>query len=119
MCGGCADTRARDEWSVALDSARARWEVAALVNRVLGRWGGAPTVVATPGGWMVRGGTGRHVLADTITQVLRASGAAARQVEAARAVLSDAGTPVAATVWDAYCSLSSVHVEEATYTRAP
>ena len=102
MCGACADRRTHDEWSVILSSARARWEVAALMNRILHRGGGSVTVVSTPGGWLVRAGTGRSTLADTISQIWRSSVTASPDSDAVREILAGAATPVSEALWSAY-----------------
>lgn len=103
MCGACADRRAKDHWSVALDSTRARWEVALLLNRALRRSGSPVTVVSTAGGWLVRTGTGRGTLADTVSEVWQLTHASTLEAEVVGEVLGEAATPVAEALWTAYC----------------
>ncbi len=74
MCGACGSRRGTDEWSSALDSRRARWEVARAVDGLLRQAGHPTRVTAAPAGWLVRGATGRTVLADTLTALWKAVG---------------------------------------------
>ncbi len=62
----------RDEWSDVVATRRARWETASLVNALLREGRRPATVSPTPTGWLVRSGTGRDVLADTLTGVWEA-----------------------------------------------
>lgn len=93
MCGACGDRRDRDEWTVDLDSTRARWEAASLLNRVLGRTRAGTTVVPTPRAWLVRSATGRGVMADTATALWRAL-EPMPPLDTVRAVLSPRGIGV-------------------------
>ena len=74
MCGACGHARGVDEWSGELDSRRARWEVARLVDGTLSSVRSPTRVSATPAGWVVRSGTGRATVADTLTALWRAVG---------------------------------------------
>lgn len=74
MCGACGRVRAVDEWSGELDSRRARWEVAHLVDGALSRAGCVGRVTATASGWSVRTATGRTSLVDTLTALWAAIG---------------------------------------------
>ena len=88
-----------DEWSRALDSRRARWEVAHLFDGVLTSARSPVRVSATHGGWVVRSGTGRTTVADTLTALWRAVGPlpAGTPVPAA-----EPATPVATAVHSSY-----------------
>lgn len=74
MCGACGRTREVDEWSGELDSRRARWEVARLVDATLASARSPTRVSATHAGWVVRSATGRATVADTLTALWRAVG---------------------------------------------
>ena len=102
MCGACADRRAPDQWSVILGTARARWEVAALMTRILRRGGSRVTVVPTAAGWLVRAGTGRDTLADNISQIWQSSSTVAPDSDAVHEILVGAATPVSEAIWSAY-----------------
>jgi len=67
VCGACGRARAVDEWSPRLDSRRAWWEGAQVVDGLLSRAGCAARVTATPSGWLVRSATGRASLAETLS----------------------------------------------------
>lgn len=71
MCGACGRVAATDEWSSTLASRRARWEATRTVNVVLMRAAHPGRVDGGTGAWIVRSGTGRAVLADTITDLWR------------------------------------------------
>ena len=74
MCGACGQARGVDAWSGELDSRRARWEVARLVDGTLSSVRSPTRVSATHAGWVVRSGTGRVTVADTLTALWRAVG---------------------------------------------
>jgi hypothetical protein len=74
VCGACGRVQGEDEWSRALDSRRARWEVARLVDGALAGVRSPTRVSATPAGWVVRSGTGRTTVTDTLTGLWRAVG---------------------------------------------
>jgi hypothetical protein len=74
MCGACGQVRAVDQWSTELDTRRGRWEAARVVNDFLVASRQPARVTATPGGWLVRSGTGRDTVAYTLTQVWQALG---------------------------------------------
>lgn len=103
MCGACGERRSSDDWSSVADSRRARWQVAALVNELLRSGPQRSTVTATPGGWLVRSGTGRVDLADTLTALWQALSSARPTPEAVREVLDrHEPSPVAAAVLSSY-----------------
>lgn len=106
MCGACGDRRQRDQWSTALDSTRARWEAASLLNQILRLSGRPARVVATPGAWLVQSGTGRDIVADTLTAVWRALPAASLVESNVLAVVDGLeSSQVAAVLLSAYSRL--------------
>lgn len=72
MCGACSRPAEQDQWSQVLGSRRSRWEVARLVNGLLSGSGHPARVSCTAGAWVVRSGTGRDVVTDTISQLWQA-----------------------------------------------
>lgn len=103
MCGACGQRRDSDAWSPVADTRRARWQVAALVNELLRSGPQRATVTATPGGWLVRSGTGRVDLADTLTALWQALSSARPTPDVVRDVLGRHDpSPVAAAVLSSY-----------------
>lgn len=72
MCGACGRTVPTDAWSGVLGTGRARWEAARIVNDVLGACGHPARVTCVIGAWAVHTGTGRSVLAATVTDLWQA-----------------------------------------------
>ena len=103
MCGACGRRRGADDWSSVADTRRARWQVASLVNELLQGSAQRSTVTATPGGWLVRSGTGVVVLVDTLTALWRALATARPTPDVVREVLDRHDpSPVAAAVLSSY-----------------
>ena len=85
------------------DTRRARWQVAALVNELLRSGPQRSTVTPSAGGWLVRSGTGRVVLVDTLTALWQALSSARPTPDVVRAVLDrHEPSPVAAAVLSSY-----------------
>ncbi len=102
MCGACGQVRAVDQWSTELDTRRGRWEAARVVNDFLVASRQPARVTATPGGWLVRSGTGRDTVADTLTQVWQALGPLRRPAPDDPAAVLRPGGAVAAAVRASY-----------------
>jgi len=103
VCGACGQRRGSDHWSSVADTRRGRWQIAALVNELLRSGSQRSTVTATPGGWLVRSGTGRVDLADTLTALWQALSTARPSADVVREVLDrHEPSPVAAAVRSSY-----------------
>lgn len=69
MCGACGRVTSTDDWSDLVATRRSRWEASRLVNEALVRSGHPGRVTCATGPWVVSSGTGKSVLADTLSQM--------------------------------------------------
>ena len=109
MCGACGRMARSDEWSGVFASRRARWEAARLVNGMLARGGQPGRVVPVIGAWLVKSGTGKVTVAETISELWEALASASSLP--APAVVPSAGPmpPVAAAIAESAAKRRCAH----------
>jgi hypothetical protein len=89
-----------DPWSALLATRRARWEVAKVVNELLGRVRHPARVSAGTVSWVVRSGTGAGVVVDTVSALWDAV-LSVRPIDATALPKAPAGGPVETAVLEA------------------